>query len=88
PLGPLRLQCPTAKCAATPNDWIVPVHRRTPVRRRSAKPDGLERPRASKSWSAHAAYCVVHFFAEVATDCRALLGKLRPFPGPRFSSLL
>ena len=88
PFGPLHLECPTPECAATPNEWIMPVHRRKRISGRSAKPEGLERPaRKSKGWFGHAAYSGVHFFAEIATDCRSVLGKLRPFPSPRFSSL-
>lgn len=89
PLGPLRLACPTEGCAATPNDWVLPVHRRrrtinrTTVRRR---PD-LRRSE-KKGWLGRAAFSATRFAAEIATDCRAVLAKLRPFPSPRFSALL
>lgn len=89
PLGPLRLACPTEGCAATPNEWVLPVHRgrrtisRATVRRRVDPP--VER---NKRWWGHAAFASVRYGADIATDCRAVLSKLRPFPSPRFSSLL
>jgi hypothetical protein len=89
PLGPLRLACPTEGCTATPNEWVLPVHRRKRTLRRSAKPEGLQRPqRKSTGWFGHAAFSFVRQIAGVATDCRSVLSKLRPFPPPRFSSLL
>ena len=88
PLGPLRLECPTPECVATPNDWVLPVKK---VSRKTRRVDSQARgnsPEKTKGWWGRAAFSLARQIADVATDCRSVLGKLRPFPPPRFSSLL